>query len=343
MTKEEIFKKWGASEGNVNGFTDEPIEGVDYLSYSRVSTFLKSAEHYRAKYIDKEESPESAAFAEGKVIHKALLEMDDFLARMRVKPHRSSFGIVTKEDLLSHARDCGITTVLPSWAKPKVIAELRNQDADLSDSYDVALEEFESSLDENSMVFDEPTANRVIRIIKSVSAHPFARKLIDGGIPETIAYYHDKEFNVTWMARLDYVKFFDGKAYITDLKSTRDASEKQYQRDMANYGYFIQSWIYRRVVEGITGMETRFCQAVVEKDSPFRTKVFYVDPQAEETAYWCIGRAIDRMKTCMATNKWWDPDSTGLIQASMPNWAVWDYEAKAERELDATGGNSQST
>lgn len=332
----DIFKEFPATADNPNGFCREPISEIkDYMSYSRLKMFNKSPRHYWWRYVLGNKPKETDAKDEGKLIHKCILETDDFLERLKVRPDKGDYQVHTKDDLAALGLEIGVE-FLKSDTKPKMIQKLLAADPSVRGMiYDCAIADFEEELRESDLVVTPDQANRFVNIVKSVSSHPTAHKLLDGrGWPEVCAYWWDEELGVLWRLQLDYVTILNGRIYIIDAKSTQDASENGFQRDIAKHGYHFQGWLYPRAIAGITGMPVQMAFLAVEKEEPYNSELYYPATRQLETTYWQVGRLLARWRRCIDTGVWQGYTDGKITPIDLPNWMHYQIEEQADKELD---------
>lgn len=106
-----------------------------------------------------------------------------------------------------------------------------------------------------------------------------------------------------------------------DVKSTLDASPDGFAKSVFNYRYHVQDPFYRDGFEACTGRAPRgFLFIAVEKDPPFATAVYSLDPEAIELGRVEYQRDLARYAECRRTGQW--PGYGETIQRlSLPRWA----------------------
>lgn len=328
------FERWPATAENPNGFSREPVAEIsDYKSYSRIKWFRKSPRHYWWRYVMGNKDKDTAAKDEGRLIHKCILETDHFLEHLKVQPSRNDYRDLTKDELVAYGMEQGVE-VKKSWSKPVIISAIAAKDPAIKKwLYECALSRFKDDLREKDLVVTADQAERFVEIIKSVQDHPRAPKLVQGGFAEVCAYYRDPEFGVIWRVALDYIRFGKQKIWVTDVKSSKDASPWAFPTDIDKHAYYIQNWLYKRVVRGITGREVNINQLVIEKNAPYCCEVYEHDTRCEETAYWEIGRMMSRWQQCEETSVWPGYTDGKITPIGLPNYAYWRVEQIADQEV----------
>lgn len=328
------FELWPASVEKPSGFCRDPLPITEYLSYSRIKELSKSPRHYWWRYVLGKKGKDTPAKDEGKLIHKALIETDEFLSRMRVFPDPSEYWDPTKNDLLDACVDWGIP-VKKSLTKPLLMAEIVRHKPELRTRlYDMVAADFKAKCPPNALLLTKDQGDRFVEIIRSVRGHDRAMQLLDGGYPEVTAYWWDEEFQVLWRVQIDYLKIANGRVWIMEAKSTASADPDEFPRDVYQMGYYLQAWIYKRVVAGITGLPVNTVHVVVERAEPYCCETYVIGPMSQETAYWQVGRLIEKYKQGMATGRWPAYTDGQINPLELPAWGTWRIEAQAEKELN---------
>jgi hypothetical protein len=199
-------------------------------SNSRLTKLLRSPAHLKA-YLD-EPDDDTNALTMGRAAHSAILEPEDFAKRYGRSSgvdRRTKAGKQEWDDLLT---EFGVGYVL----KP--------------DDYDAAL-----------------------KMRESVRAHASASKLLAGE--------GDVEFSVVWgfdlgndervrcKARLDKFSRAIAGGVIVDVKTTRDASPREFERSIFTHGYHRQGALYLDAARSAGYDADHFVIVAVEKESPW--------------------------------------------------------------------------
>jgi len=156
----------------------------------------------------------------------------------------------------------------------------------------------------------------------AVSRHRAAAWLLHGlpGKAETTHMWFDKETGIQCKCRPDWLSD-DGKT-IVDLKTTEDASKKEFQRSIAKWGYHRQASWYLDGVEQSTGTRPeQFIFVCVEKKAPYAVAVYVADPLMIESGAKETCAALRKLAECKASDKWPSySDEVELI--SLPPWML---------------------
>lgn len=158
-------------------------------------------------------------------------------------------------------------------------------------------------------------------MVASVRAHPAASALLSGpGIAEGSAYWVDEYSGELCRCRPDFYRSDLG--IIVDLKSTRDASPKEFAKAIANYGYHRQSAMYADGVEAATGDYIKgFVFVACESTAPYAVAVYQLDMQGVEAGRIEYKRLLLDLADCKSSGKW--PAYSDRIETiSLPAWTA---------------------
>ncbi len=157
------------------------------------------------------------------------------------------------------------------------------------------------------------------RMATAVHAHPKAAKLLAAaGANEVTLRWDDDDVGLPCKARLD--RLVPSLEVCLDLKSSQDASEAAFARDVEKYGYHRQDALYRDGLEAVGQGVELFVFIVVEKTAPFLVGLYTVHRKDVEA-----GRAHNRemmhlLARCLHSGKW--PGlSESIIEVRRPRWA----------------------
>lgn len=158
-----------------------------------------------------------------------------------------------------------------------------------------------------------------------VAAFPIDPPLFVDGRPEQTIVW--QEGDVTLRARLDWLR--TDLATVDDLKKSRSADPRRWQRQMWPLGYDIQAAFYVRAVKAAFGVEPVFRWVAIEPDPPYAMTVHVLSPSAMAAAHDKVDLAIDIWRECLRTGEWPAyPLSVQVVE--LPSWMrepEWDDEA----------------
>jgi hypothetical protein len=172
----------------------------------------------------------SAAMDLGTAVHSAILEPDDFERRYIVRPKMDRR---TKEGKAA---------------------------------YDDFLATYGARIDAGEIIeIADDVREQACRIRDAVLNHPTAANLFVDGVAEDSFFWNDPETGMLCKCRPDWLR---NDGIEVSLKTARNASRREFNRDCVKYGYHLSTAFYRDGLDacGITTQPTVF--VVVETDDP---------------------------------------------------------------------------
>lgn len=156
---------------------------------------------------------------------------------------------------------------------------------------------------------------------KAIYNHPVAADLLISTSTEVTVLWDDPFSGIPCKARPDMLP---GKNTLVDLKTTRDASARGFQRAAVTYGYHRQAAFYLDgVSKEMNEKHDVFAFVCVEKTEPYRVGVYTLaEPFID------MGRAEYRSlilveQRCRLNNAWPNYNDNGAVEIEMPKWAVY--------------------
>jgi hypothetical protein len=182
---------------------------------------------------------------------------------------------------------------------------------------------------------DAGTLAKVKGMAASVMAHETAGEFFSGkGQNEISILWHDGDIATTngarCKARIDRVSTIGEWPIVADLKSTRDASRREFERSIHKYGYHIQAAHYLAGLEALYPIPDgapfrRFIFIAVESDPPFCTACYELDDIALQEGEQLRQKYLRAWKECTASGNW-PGYAAGVDYASIPAWALKNYQ-----------------
>ena len=162
---------------------------------------------------------------------------------------------------------------------------------------------------------DQDAKARAMR--EAVMAHQSARALLEDGQPETTLLFD--LMGVNGKARPDWLpaEF----PVIVDLKTAADASQAEFARASARYGYALQAAYYIDAAAQCGMPDMAFIHVVVETDAPYGVAVYQMDDEAIDHGRRCYERALTTYRTCRETGEW-PGYAQEILPLSLPRWAL---------------------
>lgn len=177
-----------------------------------------------------------------------------------------------------------------------------------------AYEAFTASLPANAEVVDNDTYGEVCAVTES------AEKAIASLGCDITKWEAEKPVYKEWggaiiKGRPDLITEIGGEKVVIDLKTTQDAAEQSFARDVFNFKYFLQAAFYLE----LTGAK-RFILVAVEKEAPYAAKVYELDEASVAEGRKLMESAMATYVQCLKFNVWPSYDS-GLTTLSLPRYA----------------------
>lgn len=156
------------------------------------------------------------------------------------------------------------------------------------------------------------------RIGEKVNEHPVASHLLSSGKAEHSVFWTDPETGAKCKARYD---FLSDTGFITDLKSTQDASPDGFGRSAFKFRYHVQGRFYYDGHLYSTGKPPRgFAFIAVEKEPPYAVAVYYADEKVLQLGLDEYVPDLQKYVECKNSNQW--PAYEQVIKPlTLPAWA----------------------
>lgn len=136
-----------------------------------------------------------------------------------------------------------------------------------------------------------------MKLQKSVWLHSLASELLLEGVAEGVVR---KEYcGVPCQIRMDW---FSPKYGLIDLKTCEEL--QWFESDCRRYGYIYQLAFYQAIIEKAIGKTVPVHIIAVEKREPHACGVWKITQEALDIAALVNRTALEKFKTCCATNNW---------------------------------------
>ena len=180
--------------------------------------------------------------------------------------------------------------------------------------------------------------NAIVAMDFSVRCHPFAAKLLTGGISETTIIWTDIETEIQCKVRPDRIP--DGnKGVILDLKSTSNASSYSFKTDCIKYGYARECGMYMEgfaMAKNALFKDLVFAFIAVEKEPPYRVEVYTLDIDFVQYGWLEFHRLLQIEKECREKGFWPHYVNAGAEELTKPpyvqNWE-WDGQDSVPKDF----------
>lgn len=162
---------------------------------------------------------------------------------------------------------------------------------------------------------------------EAVLAHSGARQLLtQPGDAEVSVFATDPETGVDVRARFDFLpRASEGLRIGVDLKSTRDASKREFEKAVARYEYGIQRAWYVDTLYMVTGEPAEMVFLAVEKEPPYLTGIYQLPTIWARKGHLAAKRAREVFAECTETNVWPGlPETVQILDE--PTWHVYQAD-----------------
>ena len=168
-------------------------------------------------------------------------------------------------------------------------------------------------------VLTKADADLVMRMDHAIYKHPAAAMLLClPGKAETTHMWTDAATGLQCKCRPDWLT--DDGRIMVDVKTTENASPREFARSIATWRYQVQASWYLDGIEQSTGTRPeQFIFICVEKKAPFACAVYAADAEMIAAGAKAAARDLEVLATCKAADAW--PGYSDQIEPiSMPAW-----------------------
>ncbi len=116
---------------------------------------------------------------------------------------------------------------------------------------------------------------------------------------------------------------------VIDLKTTQDASYRNFQSSAFKYGYFLQAGMIYRALQSLDIQMEKFVILAVEKDTPYATALYVLDDEAIDFGCNQFDTLMQTYAQCLELDKW---PGYGIQSLSVPGYAKFEIETEYEHE-----------
>lgn len=278
----------------------------------------------------------------GTAFHMLVLEPELFDESYVLPMVLPEDALSTIDDLKAALKEAGEKV---SGTKPELIERLKavRPDAKIADE----LKQKYAISNAGRTIISIEERDQLYAMREAVMAHPAANKLLTGAkyVTEHSVYARDPQTGVTRRVRPDFWRF-DG--IVGDLKTTEDASQEEFARSIAKWGYDVQHPYYLDTLNlaleqaakdtgaGAAEFDARtsrhptsakaFVFVVVEKKFPHAVQAYVLDDESVAVGRAKYRKSLDTYAECVRTGIW-PGYSDGSVQViSLPQWHLKQYE-----------------
>jgi exodeoxyribonuclease VIII len=164
-----------------------------------------------------------------------------------------------------------------------------------------AANELAKSLQNGRQLLCTKAFKQILDMERSLNNHPTAKNLISGGVYEKSLFWIDSDTGILCKARPDIWL----SNMIGDLKTTRSAAYKDFQRDIYGYGYHIQAGMISEALWALQGVNMmNFIYVPLEKEAPYASAVYKLDENAVNKGREEFKKILFEIKECMLSDTW---------------------------------------
>lgn len=155
----------------------------------------------------------------------------------------------------------------------------------------------------------------ILEISKAIENNKTALELISNALYEKSIFWTDPDTGVACKCRPDILH----NNIVVDLKTAKDASPREFQKAIYNYGYHIQAAMIKEGLKIACNKDiTEFVYIVIEKNRPYALGIYLLDEQALQEGRKEFKKYLSVFKNCLNSNEW---PSYETRQISLPSFA----------------------
>ena len=165
---------------------------------------------------------------------------------------------------------------------------------------------------------DRDTMDIIFRVTDRVTNDAHYSQFFSSGLKEKCFYSYDQSTGLYLKGKLDNVIL--DKGTIVDLKTTEDASEEMFSRDIAKYYYTMQAAFYYDLYEAATGIKADFYVIVaVEKSEDCDINTYFINKDELAKGRKLYRRWLNELSICVKNNAW-PGYARKFIEYKSPEW-----------------------
>ena len=176
----------------------------------------------------------------------------------------------------------------------------------------------------------------VLNMRRQIRRHEEARNLLycPNGQSEFTLVGRDAETGIQLRTRMDRFFIHDGVVWIVDLKTTRDAEPKKWQRQAIDDGLHVQAALMGILATSHFGMPFEYRYVAVDKSPRHRVVVYHFQREFLELGMKELSKSLAEFRVCVDTGSWVPADHGTSVQINVPRWMMHDDDS--ERDLHWT-------
>lgn len=171
----------------------------------------------------------------------------------------------------------------------------------------------------NVLSLDEHLTIEEMKI--TLEEHPKAKALLASLIPtkkEQVIIWTHQPTGLKCKAKIDGISEHN---LAIDIKTTNDASLKEFMRSLHTYGYHRQASYYLQGLNALGIMAKSFIFIAIEKEPPYGIGLYNIDHESLAIGHAENLNALYLWKECEEKQQWLDYNEGKIVDISLPNWA----------------------
>jgi len=302
-------------------------DGTLSITVTGLMDFCKTPKHFKWFQIDKKRK-ESASMTSGTLLHLSVFEPqrfeDEYYSDVTIP---EEFTMLKTVKDLQRFLDSRNVVYKKSASKPELIqiADPLVQSEEFTYIWDKYIETYADKQHVPTGVYDQ-----VMAMTESVHQHPFFNRYVGSGDVETKMTTMINGVEIR--GRLDWHFFNERMNYyiVADLKQAVSAQINAFERKCYHEKYFIQAYLYKKMVEELFSKEALYTYIAVEPSAPYICEVYAADDGHLSAAEELVNAKIEQLKYCVKNNFWPGYSDQVLSNIGLPSYA---YDA-VEKELE---------
>lgn len=283
-----------------NGSDKEYHANKDHVSASGLKKLKVSPAHYKES---EEDTEETEAIKFGSAYHLYNLQPDKFEDEYYIFDDSAIYSVLIGEGFKSPRS----TKQYKEWA------------------------ESEMRIIGNRKTISKEWFQTIKAMNERLMRHSYVRMLLAGGINEQgyMGSIQTEAGEINIKFKPDHIN--EGKKFIVDLKTAKDASADGFQRAAAEMDYQIQAAFYADLLERYNGdgRAYTFFFIAQEKTAPYAFNIFESSPQFISQGRYEYEMLLQLYKYCTDNNHWpgyqiWCENKYGILELKLPSWAIKD-------------------
>lgn len=177
-----------------------------------------------------------------------------------------------------------------------------------------------AQLPKRALVVTQKDFEMITGTVHSILGHPKAAGLLEGAKTEISGWARHPGTGVLCRIRPDILRIDKDGIFLSDFKTSRDASRMGFSRQMAELLYHVRLAFYHDMVKEITGDYPRVSSFMVaEKKAPNACAVYALKQEDLEDGRARYNAALELYAECLNRDIW-PSYQTNAEEAELPTW-----------------------